>query len=70
MLFRSFFRRLAFLREGDKKFRLQRRGNFFIGEQFHGGMDLRFIERLRGSELFYERCEHTRILRGGAKGTN
>jgi hypothetical protein len=33
-------------------------------------MDLRFIERLRGGELFYERCEHTRILRGGAKGTN
>jgi hypothetical protein len=33
-------------------------------------MDLRFIERLRGGELFDERFEHGAILRGGAKGTN
>jgi hypothetical protein len=49
------------LRERDEKFRLDRCGNFFIGEQFHGGVNLRLVKRLRGGKLFYERFEHTRF---------
>jgi len=66
----DFAGRLAFLRERDEKFRLARRRNFFIGQQFDGGVDLRVLQRLRGGELLNERCEHARILRRRAGGRN
>ena len=50
------------MRQRSQKIRFEERRDGFIGEVFHGAMDLPVVERLGGGQVLDELLEHALIL--------